>query len=153
MQWLIKRLALASLLCTTGASLSACSSEPEETGVDESQIRDEFAQTAWKTVEYTVRGEVAALPSGDEDLQVRHEAIPEFRSGAKMGMNVMTMPFPLAEGVSLDGVEPGDKLSITFSVDYEEGWSPIGYRVVSYEQLPADTALDFTPLPSDGASE
>ena len=64
MQWLIKRLALASLLCTTGASLSACSSEPEETGVDESQIRDEFAQTAWKTVEYTVRGEVAALPSG-----------------------------------------------------------------------------------------
>ena len=55
--------------------------------------------------------------------------------------------------MSLDGVEPGDKLSITFSVDYEEGWSPIGYRVVSYEKLTADTTLDFTPLPSDGDSE
>lgn len=153
MKSLLTRFALATLLCAGSAALSACSSEAEENAVDESQIRDEFAQDVWETVEYTVRGQVASLPAGDDPLQVRHEAIPEFRNGEKMGMNVMTMPFPLGEGVSLEGVQPGDKLSITFSVDYQEGWSPINYRVVSYEKLPAETELDFTPLPSDGDSE
>lgn len=147
------RRALASLLCVAPLWLVACSSEAETSDVDESQIRDEFAQTVWQTAEYTVRGEVVALPAGDDDLMVRHEAIPEFRSGATMGMDVMVMPFPLGEGVSLDGVTPGDKLSVTFSVDYEEGWSPIGYRVVGYEELPMETELDLTPLPSDNETE
>lgn len=153
MKTLLTRVALTACLVVGGGSLTACSSEAESNAVDESQIRDEFAQTVWETVEYTVRGSVVSLPTADDDLMVRHEAIPEFRSGENMGMDVMVMPFPLGEGVSLDGVAPGDKLSIRFSVDYEEGWSPIGYRVVAYEKLPADTELDFTPLPSDGDTE
>ena len=149
MHFVTPRRAFTPLLCIATLALGACSSEPEQTDIDESEIRGEFAQDVWKTIPYTVRGEVVTLPTEDDDLMVRHEAIPEFRSGASMGMDVMVMPFPLGEDVSLDGVAPGDKLSITFSVDYEEGWSPIGYRVVSYEELPAETELDFTPLPSD----
>jgi Cu/Ag efflux protein CusF len=145
MKSLLTRFALATFLCAGSAALSACSSEAEENAVDESQIRDEFAQDVWETVEYTTRGRVLALPRGDDDLQVQHEAIPEFRKPDGFGMPTMPMAFPLDDNVSLEGIAPGDILQITFSVDYKEGWSPLAYRAVAIEKLPQDTVLDLTP--------
>lgn len=142
-------IASLALLLIASLLLTACNDGEAESGMNEAEIRDEFTQDVWRTAEYTVRGEVVSLPTANDDLMVRHEAIPEYRSTRGMGMDVMVMPFPLGAGISLDGVEPGDKLSITFSVDYEEGWSPISYRVIGFEELPSDTELDFTPLPRE----
>ncbi|MCA9281819.1 MAG: copper-binding protein [Phycisphaeraceae bacterium] len=103
-------------------------------------------------VNYTVRGQVVEVPvEGDikSEFRVRHEAIPEYRqAGGKLGMNTMTMPFRLGEGMSLAGVEVGDKVALTFAVEYDPGFAKLRtYYAVKVEELPTDTSLDFTPLP------
>lgn len=101
---------------------------------------------------YTVRGEIVALPdpgNPTSELQVRHEAIPHFRGGgAELGMNTMIMPFPLAEGLSLEGLSEGQPVTLTFEVDFDvERDTLTGYRATKIEPLPEDTVLDWTPLP------
>lgn len=113
------------------APLAACSgSEEEERGEVVVQ-------------RYEVQGEVTRLPSpGAEALYVRHEAIPGFvdMDGDVVGMESMAMPFPLAEGVALDGVEVGDKVEFTLEVEWE-GDPP--YRITRVEELGAETLLDL----------
>lgn len=103
--------------------------------------------------DYTVRGEVDSLPSASEDyLRVRHEPLPEYRApDGKLGMPAMTMAFPTGDGVSLEGLEPGDKVSITFRVIYKDNHHPLRYFATRIEELPADTELDFSALPEAGA--
>lgn len=89
---------------------------------------------------YTVRGEVVRVPARPEgELVVRHEAIPTFadRTGAVVGMDAMVMPFPIAPGVALAGLAPGDKIAFTFSVDWAQG----RYAIERVERLPPATAL------------
>jgi hypothetical protein len=53
-------------------------------------------------------------------------------------------------GFSLDGIEVGDKVRVTFEVlvkDAGDGFD--GWYATIVEELPADTRLDFTPLPGD----
>ncbi len=109
---------------------------------------------------YTVRGQVAAVPSPDrpvDQLRIRHEAIPNFadRSGQVMvnskgqrGMQAMTMAFPAAEGVSLEGIEPGDIVEFTLEVMWGEDYPT--YQVTAIRELPADTVLDFSGATSGG---
>ncbi|MFU8829541.1 MAG: hypothetical protein ACNA8P_08925 [Phycisphaerales bacterium] len=139
-------LMLGALLIPLG--LTGCGERSDE--MDEAQIRGEFEREVWEVAEYTVRARVTALPTDETHMMAYHEAIPEFRGPRGMGMDVMDMEFPLGEGVSMEGIEVGSIVSITFSVDYEEGWSPIKYRVIRMELLPEDTRLDFTPLRGDG---
>lgn len=91
---------------------------------------------------YVVRGEIARLPArpGDE-LSVRHEAIPGFkdRTGATVGMDAMVMGFGVGPGLSLGGLEVGDKVQVTFAVD----WARPSLTVEKLERLPADTLLQF----------
>lgn len=100
---------------------------------------------------YTVRGIIRTLPSPgnpNSELQIHHEEIPEFVNGAgkTSGMHAMTMPFPsLASGVSMSGIEVGDKVRFTFGV----AWSPVegttrripAWTITQIEELPADTTL------------
>lgn len=103
---------------------------------------------------YTLRGEVMGLPPEGEpqrQLRVRHESLPEFVGfeGEVVGMASMTMPFPLADSVDLEGVEEGDKVEMTFEVRWE-GSPPL--RVVEVRELPASTELDFEsgdPMPGE----
>jgi Cu/Ag efflux protein CusF len=93
---------------------------------------------------YTVRGEVVRVsPPGAAaaELSIRHEAIPDFadRTGAVVGMAAMVMPFPVAPGVSLAGVEPGDKVRFRFAMDWEQN----RMQIEAVEELPRDTALQF----------
>jgi hypothetical protein len=95
---------------------------------------------------YTVRGIVSALPDparkGSPDLQLHHEAIPGFKDkdGTVVGMNSMPMPFPLADGVTLEGIALGDKLEVTFLVD----WSLApAHRVTAWKKLPPETELSL----------
>ena len=105
---------------------------------------------------YTVRGVVESLPDAiaGSELEVRHEAIPNFvdETGAVTGMPSMIMPFPLAKGLSLDGIAKGDKIELTFAV----WWKPRNhYEATKIVELPADTALTFPaarPAPNDPAA-
>lgn len=103
------------------------------------------------SVVYTVRGEVARLPSPTDpasEFMVRHEEIPDFRASlpdGPLGMKPMIMPFTLGPGVSLEGLHIGDKITVRFSVDYG---IPDGRlkesRVLALTPLPKDTRLDFS---------
>lgn len=102
---------------------------------------------------YTVRGEVTQLPvAGDDrtEFMVRHEAIPEFKGPqGERGMDTMTMPFPIRaeHPVSLDEVSKGDKVEVTFEVVFDlVKNSPVDWYTVKVEELPADTALDFSSI-------
>lgn len=94
---------------------------------------------------YETRGVVVRVPDPADplsNLDIRHEAIDDFRSidGEVVGMGSMGMPFPLADGVDLGAIAPGDKVAFTLEVEWE-GEPP--YRVTRIETLPADTELDF----------
>ena len=94
---------------------------------------------------YTVRGGSTQLPAPDREgseLMVRHEPMPEFKNakGEVVGMGAMTMPFPIAEGVSLDGLSVGDKVSLTFEVQFEPSTS---FQTTQITKLPEGTELDF----------
>ncbi len=87
---------------------------------------------------YSVRGEVVAVDAAQ--LSIRHEAIPDFvdRSGAAVGMGAMVMPFPVAKGVPLAGLEPGDKIRFRFVMD----WDRNRMEIDEVEELPRETRLE-----------
>lgn len=94
---------------------------------------------------YTVRGKVVSVPiAGNSRSQftVHHEAIDNFRSmsGKVTGMNSMTMEFPPAPGVSLEGIKPDDIVELTFSVWWRESDA---WQAVKVVKLPPDTVLTF----------
>ncbi|MBL0927057.1 MAG: copper-binding protein [Phycisphaerales bacterium] len=109
------------------------------------------ADDSVKTYSYTVRGQVRQLPQEgnmQSDFMVFHEAIPEFKGPkGSLGMDVMEMPFPLADDVTLEGLRVGDKVRLTFVVRFDARLDvPRGYEATRIEKLPPDTRLDFTPL-------
>jgi Cu/Ag efflux protein CusF len=109
---------------------------------------------------YEVRGQVSSVPDpGDplSNLVIRHEAIDGFvgMDGEVVGMDSMSMPFPVAEDVDLAGLEAGDKVSFTFVVDWD---GDPAYQVTRIEELPADTAIELRKArppaaPEDAAAE
>ena len=94
---------------------------------------------------YTVCGQITQLPNPDRpgsELMVHHEMIPDFENaeGKVVGMNAMIMPFPLAEGVSLEGFEPGDKVEMTFEMRFKP---KTFYEVTEISEIPEETELDL----------
>jgi Cu/Ag efflux protein CusF len=90
---------------------------------------------------YTTRGIVQQVSSENRDLLVRHEPVDDYvRDGEIIGMDSMTMPFPPAKGVSLEGLKAGDKVRITFEVGTGDN---IRFEATRIEKLPADTDLTF----------
>jgi hypothetical protein len=73
---------------------------------------------------YTTRGIIEAMPAKDRpgtQFIVQHEEIPDFMgSDGRIGMKKMAMPFPLGEGVTLDGLGVGDHVVIDFTVDWNK---------------------------------
>lgn len=98
---------------------------------------------------YLVRGQIVrfAPPEAGPGLSIRHEAIPEFRDkdGVAVGMMPMAMFFPVAKGVSLEGLAPGDKVRFGFVMD----WAAARFEIDSIERLPPGTSLDFGEAPPD----
>jgi len=119
---------------------------------------------------YIVRGQIVGLPAEGrpfDELQIHHEAIPDFtdRDGNVMGsknmagmegmkdmkdtkpmatgMKAMTMPYPVAKGLSLDGLAIGDFIEFTFDVTWGKDYPT--YAITKITKLPADTKLDFGP--------
>jgi len=92
---------------------------------------------------YTVRGEIQEVPDPEDPLSglyIRHEAVDDFvgMDGEIQGMDSMTMPFPAAEDLTFEGIEPGDKIEFTLEVSYDA--DPI-LQVTEIRKLPDDTEL------------
>jgi hypothetical protein len=94
---------------------------------------------------YTVRGQIEELPDPEDPLSglyIRHEAVDDWIGidGEVQGMDSMTMPFPVAEDVTFEGIEPGDKVTFTLEVDYD---ADPAVQVTGVRKLPDDTELEF----------
>lgn len=99
---------------------------------------------------YRVRGMVRQLPSPPaNEMQVRHEAVPAFKDsgGEVVGMESMTMPFPLADPALAAGLEVGDRIEMDFEVRWH-GSHPL--RITAVEELPPETRLAFEESAGDG---
>lgn len=121
-------LALAALLPTLPLTLPGCDRTP--------------APAAGPT--HTVRAKVMGLPTANDPssaFTLLHEDIPGWLApdGSK-GMHSMQMPFPVARGVSLDGVALGDKVEVTVR-QFMSGPTP--YEVSALRKLPPDTKLSI----------
>lgn len=94
---------------------------------------------------YTVRGQVVQLPDPGNPgtgLSINHEAIDDFvsRDGEMVGMDPMSMSFPVAGKVPLEGIAVGDVIEFKLHVDW--GARP-EVEIVEIRELPAGTKLVF----------
>lgn len=109
------------------------------------------------TVRYTVRGRIQALPDENKPTSqflVHHEPVPSFmREGTVVGMKSMTMPFPVAKSLSLDGFFVDDIIELTFEIQLDPETSrTLQYEAISVTRLSPETALVFdSPLQSQQA--
>lgn len=118
--------------------LSGTAGEGEEGG--EADTEDEVEARI-----YEVRAEIVELPDPEDPLSglfLHHEAIDGFVNidNEVRGMDSMTMPFPVADGLDFEGLEVGDQVRFTLLVDYE---ADPQFQVTSIEALPEDTELEF----------
>ncbi len=135
-----KRLLLSALL-VTGLGLSACGSEKP------SEPREV------KT--YTVRGILTEVPQTalpGSQILVRHEPIDHSVDihGETVGMDSMTMSFPIAAPKVLEGVSVGDKVTMTFELDWH-GDKPL--QVTAIKPLDPATELEFRKAKPPSANE
>jgi Cu/Ag efflux protein CusF len=102
---------------------------------------------------YEMRGEIVRLPlAGSREIAIRHEAVPGFRdeSDKVVGMDAMTMPFSLAQGLSVDGLAPGDRVSFTLEMRWHDPREIA--RVSRLEKLPPGTTLAWESPTLPGSS-
>lgn len=97
---------------------------------------------------YSVRGvirQVRPALDGKTQLSILHEAIPDFVgiTGEVVGMKSMTMPFTVADDVDLTGFEPGSRVQIQLSVDWDRAEPGL---ITAIETLPEDVLLSFESL-------
>lgn len=115
------------------ASCTGCSPDPTTKREAEAPV----VQT------YHVDGILTQLPSAPgRELMIRHVAIEDFvsASGDTVGMNSMTMGFPVADEALLDGFAAGDSVRFVFEVRWG-GEKPL--RLTALEHLPPGTDLEF----------
>lgn len=136
---IVSALRAITIACAVCVALPACSKKSESS-----------TSPAIKVAEYTLRGRIATVPEPGKPaggLQIHHEPIPEFKSNFNAlpdGMAEMTMPFPLAEGVSLEAFKPRDAVEFTFAVDYDaSSGAVISYRVIRIAPLAPGASLQI----------
>ena len=94
---------------------------------------------------YDVRGRIAQAidrTTSKPSIWLEHEAIPDFVgiTGEVEGMDSMVMPFAVADGLDLSGLEVGSKVRFELTVDWS---AKVPGRITRIETLPAETALSF----------
>jgi hypothetical protein len=150
----IERLVLVALLFVLGGTIVPACQDSADNATD----ADASAQP---TNRYVVRGMVTQTPAPANprsEFLVRHEPIPAFKANynetTPTGMNAMIMPFPLADGVDISGLQVGDKITLEFVVFYEADTGDIAsYRTTTITPLEPDTELNFGRAAPDEAVE
>jgi len=94
---------------------------------------------------YTVRGQVTQLPDPGNPgtgLYLNHEALDDFvsRDGEMVGMDPMTMSFPVDEKVPLEGIGVGDVVEFKLHVDWG---AETEVEIVGIRELPPGTKLVY----------
>ena len=147
-------LSLLLLLLTAGVVflLTGCQGTAPEEGTADSADRREGAvhetgdgEPTSETRVYAVRGLIQELPDPQDPLSglyIRHEAIDDWvgMDGEIQGMDSMTMPFPVADDVTFEGIEIGDEVTFTLEVNYD---ADPAVQVTEVTRLPEDTELEF----------
>ena len=160
-------IAIAGLTLTTSALLVGCS-DSASSGTAHSEADSHAGHnhgtetTANATTDaqsahdlYTdLLGEIVQLPvEGDAStaLKIHHVQIPDFKtkdgeininSKGIAGMMSMTMPFPLADGVSIEGMQVGDKIKFDFQVNW--GGDRAAWEITAIEKIDPATVIDYT---------
>lgn len=106
-----------------------------------------------------IQGELKSMPSegiAGGEAQIRHMQIMDFKGAdgeipetadGIPGMRSMTMPFPMADGVSLDGFAVGDKVEFDFAVSWD-GARP-SWEVTRIVKLDPTVEIDFSNAKSE----
>jgi len=94
---------------------------------------------------YTVRGQVTQLPDPSNPgtgLYLNHEAVDDFvsRDGEMVGMDPMTMSFPVDDKVPLEGIGVGDVVEFKLHVDWG---AETEVEIVEIRELPPGTKLVY----------
>jgi Cu/Ag efflux protein CusF len=130
-----------ALLLALLFAVAACGGDSSADESAEGAAKAEAADEA-PVHTYTVRGRVEVLPNEDQErIQIFHEEVSDFvnQQGEVSGMAAMSMPFGVADDVSLDGISEGDIIEFTFQVDWT---TPEVSRVTAIEKLPEGTELE-----------
>ena len=92
--------------------------------------------------DYTVRAQVVQPPNPTTGLYLYHEAIDDWtgQDGKVTGMDTMAMPFPVAKGVPLEGIQANDKIEVKLHVDWN---ADRPFEITEVRELPPDTKLEF----------
>ena len=92
--------------------------------------------------DYTLRAQVVQPPDPATGLYIYHEAVDDWvsRDGKMDGMDPMAMPFPVAKGVPLEGIQANDKVEVKLHVDWNAD-RPV--EITQVRELPPDTQLVF----------
>ncbi len=135
--------------------LAACADRSQPAGAAPQSQPDAHANAPHPDLYTGIRGQITELPvAGDpsRELKIHHEQIEEFKTkdgtvnvsaAGVRGMGSMTMPFPTAADLSLEGLSVGDKIEFDFAVNWG-GTTGASWEVTRIEKLPADTEIDFT---------
>lgn len=109
-----------------------------------------------------VLGELTFIPTADQSQmhpKVHHVQIPTFKRqdgtvavtpDGIPGMRSMTMDFPLAEGVNLDGYSVGDKIKFSFRVNWG---GRVAWEMTSIEKIDPATELDYSNINVDAEGD
>jgi Copper binding periplasmic protein CusF len=118
--------------------------------VDENVVRTDLYEG--------VLGELIFIPeAGDmkRHPKIHHVQIPDFKKidgtvsmtpDGIPGMRSMTMEFPLAQGVSLDGYSVGDKVKFSFRVNWG---GQVAWEMTSIEKLDPTTEIDYSNVKAE----
>ncbi|TVQ61865.1 MAG: hypothetical protein EA379_05895 [Phycisphaerales bacterium] len=144
---LMTRLVTTALCAVVALSLIGCSRSSETPEPEPDRLR----------AVYDVRGRVTMLPDAatpTSEFRVHHEPIPDFRDNFHadpVGMNAMIMPFPLGAGETLEGIEVGHVVLVTFEVLHEsETGELVDWRAIRVRRLDDETELDLGRVRRDG---
>lgn len=164
---------LTMLAMLTGSTLVGCEKSTNSSGAvpqtaaedhnhgDEGHAQSDSAGTP--DTYSGIHGQITQLPDPGvpgSELKIHHQQIRDFKTkdgtvninkDGIAGMRSMTMPFPVADGVSLEGLQVGDKISFDFVVNW--GNNRPAWEVTAIQKLPADTEIDFNNAIEDAIED
>lgn len=121
-----------ALLCCFALLLSSCDKP--------ARIASKSAEPAQNTNQrvFRVKGVIKAIKSQRKEIEIKHEAIPDYMPG-------MTMPFDVKDTNELAGLKPDQPVSFRLTVTDTDGWvdqiKPLGPPEIAQTNTAAPAAV------------